>query len=110
MSDRDEFLAWVDSSLVAAEQAMLSGDEGPRKAIWSRTEPVSVLGAWRNAVGRARRCLPDLCLAMLHLAVCDSSNNPLQRSRAGFALRREIRATAAAAHEFARAQVLDIEW
>ncbi|MFE6256620.1 YybH family protein [Agromyces sp. NPDC057865] len=52
MSDRDDFLAWVDTALVDAERAMLDGDEGPRKAIWSRTEPVSVLGAWRNAVGR----------------------------------------------------------
>jgi ketosteroid isomerase-like protein len=31
---------------------MLSGDDGPRREIWSRVEPVSVLGAWRNAVGR----------------------------------------------------------
>ena len=53
MSERDEFLAWLDSTLIEAERAMLSGDEGPRKTIWSRAEPVSVLGAWRNAVGRA---------------------------------------------------------
>jgi ketosteroid isomerase-like protein len=52
MSDRDDFLAWLDTAFVDAERAMLSGDEGPRKAIWSRVEPVSVLGAWRNAVGR----------------------------------------------------------
>ena len=52
MSDRDDFLAWVDTALVDAERAMLDGDEGPRKAIWSRTEPVSVLGAWRNATSR----------------------------------------------------------
>ena len=52
MSDRDEFLAWVESDLVEAERAMFDGDDGPRKQIWSRVEPVSVLGAWRNAVGR----------------------------------------------------------
>jgi ketosteroid isomerase-like protein len=52
MSDRDEFLAWVESDLVDAERAMMSGDDGPRRAIWCRTEPVSALGAWRNAVGR----------------------------------------------------------
>ena len=52
MSERDEFLAWVQSDLVDAERAMMSGDDGPRLAIWSRVEPVSVLGAWRNAVGR----------------------------------------------------------
>ncbi len=52
MSDRDEFLTWVESDLVDAERAMMSGDDGPRREIWSRVEPVSVLGAWRNAVGR----------------------------------------------------------
>ena len=52
MSDRVDFLAWVESALVAAERAMMDGDDGPRRAIWSRVEPVSVLGAWRNAVGR----------------------------------------------------------
>jgi ketosteroid isomerase-like protein len=52
MSDRDEFLAWVESDLVDAERAMFDGDDGPRREIWAQTEPVSVLGAWRNAVGR----------------------------------------------------------
>ncbi len=52
MSDRDEFLAWVQRDLADAEQAMMSGDDRPRRAIWSREAPVSVLGAWRNAVGR----------------------------------------------------------
>jgi ketosteroid isomerase-like protein len=52
MSERDEFLTWVESDLVDAERAMMSGDDGPRREIWSRVEPVSVLGAWRNAVGR----------------------------------------------------------
>jgi ketosteroid isomerase-like protein len=31
---------------------MHNGDAGPRRALWSRNEPVSVLGAWRNAYGR----------------------------------------------------------
>ncbi|MCD2443040.1 nuclear transport factor 2 family protein [Agromyces sp. SYSU K20354] len=52
MSDREEFLAWLDGELVQAERAMLNGDTGPRREIWSKVEPVSVLGAWRNAVGR----------------------------------------------------------
>ena len=52
MSDRDDFLAWVDTTFADAERALLDGDERPRKTIWSRAEPVSVLGAWRNAVGR----------------------------------------------------------
>ncbi|MCP2366043.1 ketosteroid isomerase-like protein [Agromyces flavus] len=52
MSERDEFLAWVQGDLVNAERAMMSGDDNPRRAIWSRVPPVSVLGAWKNAVGR----------------------------------------------------------
>ena len=49
MSDRDDFLTWVDGSLHGAERALHNGDAGPRRALWSRSEPVSVLGAWRNA-------------------------------------------------------------
>lgn len=52
MNDREEFLTWVHTSLVRAERAMFNGDDGPRRAIWSHDEPVSVLGAWRNAVSR----------------------------------------------------------
>jgi ketosteroid isomerase-like protein len=52
MSDRDDFLTWVRTVLYEAELALHNGDAGPRRAIWSRTEPVSVLGAWRNAHGR----------------------------------------------------------
>jgi len=52
MADRDDFLAWVRTSLHEAEVALHNGDAAPRRAIWSRDEPVSVLGAWRNAVGQ----------------------------------------------------------
>ncbi len=52
MSDDSEFLAWVTSALYDAELALHNGDPGPRRAIWSRSEPVSVLGAWRNAHGQ----------------------------------------------------------
>src|SRR3954451_10944128 len=52
MTDRDEFRAWVESDLHDAELALHNGDAGPRRALWSRNEPVSVLGAWRNAVGQ----------------------------------------------------------
>ena len=51
MSERDDFLAWVNSQLKDAETAVHNGDAGPRRAIWSRTEPVTVLGAWKSAVG-----------------------------------------------------------
>jgi ketosteroid isomerase-like protein len=51
MSDRDDFLAWARTRLRAAETALHDGDPGPRLAIWSTQEPVSVLGAARSAVG-----------------------------------------------------------
>jgi ketosteroid isomerase-like protein len=52
MADRDDFLAWVRTELHDAELALHNGDAGPRQALWSQHEPVSVLGAWRNAQGR----------------------------------------------------------
>jgi ketosteroid isomerase-like protein len=52
MSERDDFLAWVKTALYQAELALHNGDSAPRRALWSRNEPVSVLGAWRNAFGQ----------------------------------------------------------
>jgi ketosteroid isomerase-like protein len=52
MTDREEFLAWIHGALYEAELALHNGDPGPRRALWSRNEPVSVLGAWRNANGQ----------------------------------------------------------
>ncbi|MFF4540001.1 YybH family protein [Streptomyces aureus] len=52
MSTRDDFLTWVNTALFEAEVALHNGDAGPRRALWSRIEPVSVLGAWRTAHGR----------------------------------------------------------
>jgi ketosteroid isomerase-like protein len=52
MAGRDEFLVWVETTLYDAELALHNGDAGLRRAIWSRNEPVSVLGAWRNAHGQ----------------------------------------------------------
>jgi ketosteroid isomerase-like protein len=53
MSDRDDFLAWVNSRVRDAEIAVHDGDAGTRREIWSRQEPVTVLGAWKSATGRA---------------------------------------------------------
>ncbi|KUM33644.1 nuclear transport factor 2 family protein [Arthrobacter sp. EPSL27] len=53
MTDRDDFLLWVKTTLYGAELALHNGDAAPRRAIWSRNEPVSVLGAWRNSFGQA---------------------------------------------------------
>ena len=52
MDQYEEFVAWVQSVLVDAEIAVHNGDAGPRRAIWSRSEPVTVLGAWKNASGQ----------------------------------------------------------
>ena len=49
MGDRDDFLAWVKTALYEAEP---TGMWAPRRAPWSGNEPVSVLGAWRNAHGQ----------------------------------------------------------
>ena len=51
MSDRDDFVVWVNSALYQAELALHNGDPEPRRRIWSRNEPVSVLGAWSSAFG-----------------------------------------------------------
>jgi ketosteroid isomerase-like protein len=52
MSERDAFLAWVNSRLREAEVAVHNGDATARREIWSRQEPVTVFGAWQSATGR----------------------------------------------------------
>ena len=54
MTDRDAFLAWVKSALHDAEVAVHGGDAAPRRAIWSRNEPVTILGAFAQRVWAAR--------------------------------------------------------
>ena len=51
MTDRDDFLEWAASRLRDAEVALHDGDAAPRRAIWSRNEPVTVFGAWKSATG-----------------------------------------------------------
>jgi ketosteroid isomerase-like protein len=53
MGEREEFLAWVSTTLRDAEVAIHNGDASPRRETWSRRDPVTVLGAWRNARGQA---------------------------------------------------------
>ena len=52
MTDRDDFQVWLKTALYEAELALHNGDAAPRRALWSRNEPVSVLGAWRAAHGQ----------------------------------------------------------
>lgn len=52
MNDLHGFLAWLTTAVYEAEVAVHNGDPAPRRAIWSRKEPISVLGAVVNAHGQ----------------------------------------------------------
>jgi ketosteroid isomerase-like protein len=52
VSDREDFVTWVQTRLRDAEIALHNGDAAARRAIWSRLDPVTVLGAWKNASGQ----------------------------------------------------------
>jgi hypothetical protein len=65
MNDLDEFRTQFLPLQAAAEEALIQGDLEPRLALWTRREPVSVLGAmgpckyeW-NEVERIFRWLAD---------------------------------------------------
>lgn len=45
-SPTEEFLAEMLPRQTAAERAMHNGDAGPRTALWSTADPVSLFGAW----------------------------------------------------------------
>ena len=51
MSDLDDFLTPTLARQLEAEQALINGDPGPRLAMWSTQEPVTVLGAEKTVVG-----------------------------------------------------------
>ena len=50
-SELDEFLATTLARQVVSEEAIHNGDPEPRLAMWSRNDPVTVLGAVKNARG-----------------------------------------------------------
>lgn len=52
MSEVDDFLSAVLPRQLAVEQALVNGDAGPRHEFWSDQEPVTILGAGRNALNR----------------------------------------------------------
>lgn len=54
MSDHDDFVTWVRTVLVPADTALHDGDPEPRKALYSRHEPVSILGAWQSVTSPAQ--------------------------------------------------------
>lgn len=51
MSDVDDFLSAVLPRQHHADTAIHNGDAGPRKALWSHQEPVTVLGAAKTVSG-----------------------------------------------------------
>jgi ketosteroid isomerase-like protein len=51
MSDLDDFLATTLDRQIRAEEAVHNGDLGPRLAMWSTKDPVTVFGAVRGATG-----------------------------------------------------------
>ena len=51
MDDKAEFLETLVARMKTADDALHSGDAGPRKALWSTKEPVSVFGAAMSATG-----------------------------------------------------------
>ena len=63
MNQREDFVTWLHTALRDAEVAIHDGDAAPRRALWSRHDPVTVLGAWRNAAGQA-----ELDALFAHLA------------------------------------------
>jgi ketosteroid isomerase-like protein len=53
MDDLEEFRSTFLRRQTEAEEAMSHGDAGPRLALWSSRDPVSLLGAWGpNKTGR----------------------------------------------------------
>jgi ketosteroid isomerase-like protein len=51
VSELDDFLTPTLTRQLEAEQALINGDPGPRLAIWSTREPVTIFGADRTSIG-----------------------------------------------------------
>ena len=51
MSDVDDFVAEIHPRLVTELQALHNGDPGPRLAMWSTTDPVTLFGAGMSGQG-----------------------------------------------------------
>jgi len=56
MTETEEFVATVLPAYVKAERAIHDGDPEPRKALWSRTDPVTLFGAAVTRTGWADLC------------------------------------------------------
>lgn len=54
MRDTEQFLAEMMPRIHEAETALHNGDAGPRFAMWSHTDPVTIFGAAFNPIGWAQ--------------------------------------------------------
>jgi hypothetical protein len=50
MSELDDFLTPTLARQLDAEQALINGDPGPRLAMWSTLDPVTVFGAEKSVI------------------------------------------------------------
>jgi len=53
MTDTSTFIDEITKKLHAETEALHAGDQGPRVALWSRHDPVTLFGAWFTARGWA---------------------------------------------------------
>jgi ketosteroid isomerase-like protein len=53
MTETEQFLATMQARITATEIALHNGDSGPRIAMWSRTEPLTLFGAAASVIGWA---------------------------------------------------------
>ena len=51
MSELDDFLTPTLDRQLEAEKALINGDPGPRLAMWSTQDPVTVFGAEKSVIG-----------------------------------------------------------
>jgi hypothetical protein len=51
MTETEQFLATMSSRITEAEIALHNGDSGPRIAMWSRAEPLTLFGAAMSGYG-----------------------------------------------------------
>ena len=54
MSELDDFLTPTLARQLEAEKALINGDPGPRLAMWSTQDPMTVLGAMKDSLWRQR--------------------------------------------------------
>jgi ketosteroid isomerase-like protein len=66
VSEVEDFLAQTMPRQVEAEKAMHNGDAGPRLAMWSHGDPVTLFGAWvsKNGWKEVGRTFPWLASRM----------------------------------------------